>query len=192
MAHAKAKQETPASSRDVVDAILSVYAINDAMNQLVLEGLNPRAWRATLPGKSKGEGRTTAAIFAHLHNCRLNWIRNSAPHLKCPKPLDPDRCTMKQAARAHGESARQCLAMLRDALSGSPNRRVKKYSRGSWAPVWPAGGSMFAYMFAHEAHHRGQALMLAHQLGYRVPNEYMYSIWQWDRLWKQAGLPRPR
>jgi hypothetical protein len=27
---------------------------------------------------------------------------------------------------------------------------------------------MFAYMFSHEAHHRGQILMLAHQLGYRV------------------------
>jgi len=27
---------------------------------------------------------------------------------------------------------------------------------------------MFAYMFSHEAHHRGQILMLAHQLGYRI------------------------
>jgi uncharacterized damage-inducible protein DinB len=192
MAGKKASKETSASSRDVVDAILSVYAINDAMNQIVLKGLAPRAWRATLPGHSRGEGRTIAAIYAHLHNCRLVWIRNSAPHLKCPKPLDPDRCTMKQAAQAHRESARQCLAMLTDALSGSSQRRVKKYSRGSWAPVWPAGGSMFAYMFAHEAHHRGQVLMLAHQLGYRVPNEYMYSIWQWDRLWKLAGMRRPR
>jgi hypothetical protein len=26
-----------------------------------------------------------------LHNCRLVWLRNSAPHLKCPAPLDPDR-----------------------------------------------------------------------------------------------------
>jgi hypothetical protein len=28
---------------------------------------------------------------------------------------------------------------------------------------------MFAYMFAHEAHHRGQVIVLAHQLGYRLP-----------------------
>jgi uncharacterized damage-inducible protein DinB len=49
---------------------------------------------------------------------------------------------------------------------------------------------MFAYMFSHEAHHRGQILMLAHQLGYRLPAP---NIWQWEKLWKQSGLKtRPR
>ena len=47
---------------------------------------------------------------------------------------------------------------------------------------------MFAYMFSHEAHHRGQILMLAHQLGYRLPVEGAYGIWQWDKLWKEQGL----
>ena len=48
-------------------------------------------------------------------------------------------------------------------------------------------------MFSHDAHHRGQVLMLAHQLGYPVPDEAMYGIWQWDKLWKRAGLTtRPR
>jgi len=51
---------------------------------------------------------------------------------------------------------------------------------------------MFAYMFSHEAHHRGQILMLAHQLGYRT-HKAMYGIWQWEKLWKQTGLTtRPR
>ena len=63
---------------------------------------------------------------------------------------------------------RSACAMLSDALSASPNRRVRKFSRGSWSQVWPAGGTMFAYMFAHGAHHRGQIFMLANQLGYRV------------------------
>jgi uncharacterized damage-inducible protein DinB len=75
--------------------------------------------------------------------------------------------------------------MLEDALSGDPKRRVTKFSRGSWAPEWPASAAMFAYIFSHEAHHRGQILMLAHQLGYRLPQE---GIWQWDKLWKQAGF----
>ena len=51
---------------------------------------------------------------------------------------------------------------------------------------------MFAYMFAHEAHHRGQILLLAHQLGYRVLDKTP-GIWQWEKLWKKAGLTtRPR
>ena len=170
--------------------LLRTYAINDAMNQLILSGLDPRAWRAKLPS-AKRNGRTIAAIFAHLHNSRLVWLRHSAPHLKCPAPLNPDRCTMKQAASAHKKSAMQCLRMLSDALSANPRRRVTKFSRGAWVPIWPAGATMFAYMFSHEAHHRGQILMLAHQLGYRLPVEAAVGIWWWDKLWKQAGPARP-
>ena len=178
-----------AALAEIRDSLLETYASNDAMNQLILSHLDPRAWRAQPPGH-KGQGRTIAAIFAHLHNCRLKWLRRSAPHLKRPPALDPHRCSMKQAATAHRKSAAQCLRMLSDALSAAPHRRVAKFSRDGWARTWPAGGTMFAYMFAHEAHHRGQILMLAHQLGYRVPEP---NIWQWDKLWKQSGLTtRPR
>src|SRR4029077_17316222 len=167
--------------------------------------LDPRAWRANPLGKP-GSGRTIAAMFAHLHNSRLVWLKNSAPHLKCPAPLDPDRCTIRQASAAHKKSAAQCLRMLSDALSASPNRRVQKFSRGRWPQTrrdanfprasgphaGPAGSTMFAYMFAHEAHHRGQILMLAHQLGYRLLHDTP-GVWHWEKLWKRAGLStRPR
>jgi len=177
--------------RELRDVLLETYAVNDAMNQLLLEHLNPRAWRAELPGV-RGT-RTIGAMFAHLHNSRLVWLKNSAPHLKRPKPLDPYRCSMEQASSAHRQSGSQCLRMLREALSDDPDRRVKKFSRGSWAPVWPAGGAMFAYIFSHEAHHRGQIIMLAHQLGYRFPPKAWGGIWQWNKLWKEAGFEtRPR
>jgi uncharacterized damage-inducible protein DinB len=180
------------SFAELRDVLLEIYAVNDAMNQLLLAHLDRRAWRAQLPGK-KASGRTIAAIFVHLHNCRLVWIKNSAPHLKCPAALDPYRSTIKQVAAAHRKSAAQCLRMLTDALSSDPRRRVRKFSRGSWAPVWPAGASMFGYMFAHEAHHRGQIIMLAHHLGYRFADHVWGGIWQWNKLWKQVGLTtRPR
>jgi len=180
------------SVADLATVLIETYSVNDAMNQILLKHLNPKAWRAKPLGKP-GSGRTIAAIYAHLHNCRLVWLKNSAPHLQCPAPLDPDRCTMKQAASAHTRSATQCVRMLTEALSGGAARRVTKFSRGSWAPVWPAGGTMFAYMFSHEAHHRGQILMLAHQLGYRIPPNIWGRIWQWNWLWKQTGMKtRPR
>src|ERR1700685_2191016 len=170
-----------------LDALIQTYAINDAMNQLLLSRLDPRAWRAEPLGE-KGNGRTIAAIFARLHNNRLSWIKNSAPHLKCPAPLEPDRCQIKKASAAHRKSATQCLRMLADALSGDPKSRVTKFSRGSWAPTWPADATMFAYMFSHEAHHRGQILMLAHQLGHRLPDEAAYGVWHWDKIWKELGF----
>jgi uncharacterized damage-inducible protein DinB len=181
--------QSHAALAEIRDTLLETYASNDAMNQLILSHLDARAWRAQFPAQKRG-GRTIAAIFAHLHNSRLTWLKHSAPHLKCPPRLDPDRCTMKQVAAAHKRSAAQCLRMLSDALSAVPNRRVSTFHRDGYVPTWPAGGTMFAYMFSHEAHHRGQILLLAHQLGYRVPEP---NIWQWDKLWKQAGLTaRPR
>jgi uncharacterized damage-inducible protein DinB len=180
------------SANELANVLVETYSVNDAMNQHLLANLNPHAWRGERLGP-RGSGRTIAAIFAHLHNCRLVWLKNSAPHLKCPAALDPYRCTMGQAAAAHRKSAAQCARMLADVLTGGEKRKVTKFSRGSWAPVWPAGGAMFAYMFSHEAHHRGQILMLAHQLGYRIPPNVWGRIWQWDRLWKEAGFnTRPR
>jgi uncharacterized damage-inducible protein DinB len=174
------------------DVLIETYAANDAMNQLLLVNLDPRAWRSVLPGGKRG-GRTIAAIFAHLHNNRLVWLKHSAPHLKSPVALDPFRCTMKQAAAAHRKSAAQCLVMLKDALSADAERKVSNFSRGDWSQTWPAGATMFAYMFSHDAHHRGQITMLAHQLGYRLPVKAWAGIWWWEKRWKDAGLhTRPR
>jgi uncharacterized damage-inducible protein DinB len=177
-------QRTKPASAKRGDALIKTYAINDAMNQLLLSHLDRRAWRAKPPGSKRG-GRTIVAIFAHMHYNRLLWLKNSAPHLRCPAPLDPDRCTMKQASSALQKSGALCVRMLTDALSGDPKRRVTKFSRGSWAPIWPADAAMFAYMFSHEAHHRGQIIMLAHQLGYRLSDEGAYGIWHWNKLWKR-------
>src|SRR5216683_2116107 len=96
--------QSHAALAQIRDTLLETYASNDAMNQLIVSDLDPRAWRAQPPGQ-KGSGRTIAAIFAHLHNSRLVWLKNSAPHLKCPPPLDPDGCTIKQAAAAHRRSS---------------------------------------------------------------------------------------
>jgi uncharacterized damage-inducible protein DinB len=85
--------------------------------------------------------------------------------------------------------------MLRQALSSTGSRKghVTIFSRGSWATNWPAGPTMFAYMLAHEAHHRGQIILLARQLGFPLPDRAAYGIWRWEKLWKQAGLKnRPR
>jgi len=173
---------------NVIKVLLETYAANERMNQHLFTQLDPRAWRAAPPGMQKSEGRTIAAIFAHLHNNRLVWLKRSAPHLKCPAALDPKRCTVRQTALAHRRSAAGCLQMLTEALSENPDRRVTKFSRGGWAPDWPAGATMFAYMFAHEAHHRGQVMALAHQLGYRLPEAVANRIWQWEKLWKELGF----
>jgi uncharacterized damage-inducible protein DinB len=173
---------------DLRQVLVESYAVNERMNQIVLEHLDPAAWRATPPGN---KGRTIAAIVAHVHNVRRKWVRLSAPHLRLPAPLDRARCTQKQARAALVESAARCSEMLADALS-RPQGRVKAFRRDGWARPWPAGAAMLAYMISHDAHHRGQVCMLAHQLGFPLPTKAAYGIWVWERLWKECGFTHPR
>jgi uncharacterized damage-inducible protein DinB len=167
--------------------MLETYAVNERMNQLLLEHLDPHAWRAQLPGS---KGRTIAAIFAHVHNVRCKWLRLSAPHLRPPLRLDRSRITQQQSKNALAESAELCSQMLAEALA--PHGRVKKFHRDGWARPWKPGAAMFAYMLVHEAHHRGQVCMLAHQLGYKLPNNATSEMWCWEKLWKQSGLGAPQ
>jgi uncharacterized damage-inducible protein DinB len=175
---------------DSCQVLVESYAVNERMNQIILEHLDPAAWRVKVTGN---KGRTIADIFSHVHNVRRKWLRLSAPHLKLPAPLKRTTCTQKQAQAALAESGARCTEMLAEALlrSGSPSR-IEAFLRDGWAKRWPAGAAMLAYMISHDAHHRGQVSMLAHQLGYPLPTRAASGIWVWERLWKECGFTHPR
>ena len=175
------------------------------MNQMLIEHLDPAAWTAQLPatppGKNPGKtpgnnkARTIAAIFTHMHNVRGKWVRLTAPHLKVPLQLSRAHCTPQQARAGLAESAARCADMLAAALGDcefgdcEDEGRVEKFHRDGWARPWPVGPEMLCYMLAHEAHHRGQVCLLAHQLGFPLPKEIGYGLWNWEKLWKDCGSP---
>jgi uncharacterized damage-inducible protein DinB len=174
----------PIVPRQLGRAAVEIFAANERMNQMVLEHLDPAAWKASPPGKV----RTIAAIITHMHNMRLKWVRLTAPHLKVPRQLNRTHSTMEQARAGLAESAEQCAEMLAEAL-GDGEGRIERFLRDGWARPWPAGVEMLCYMLSHEAHHRGQVCMLAHQLGFPLPIEVMSGLWNWEKLWKECGFP---
>jgi len=169
--------------RQLGHAAVQIFAANDRVNQILIEQLDPAAWRAKPPGKV----RTVAAIFTHMHNVRTKWVRLTAPNLKVPRQLNRAHCTPKQARAGLAESAARCGEMLAEAL-GDREGCIEKFHRDGWARPWPVGPEMLCYMLSHEAHHRGQVCMLAHQLGFPLPKEVAYGIWNWEKLWKDCGF----
>ena len=165
-------------------AAAQIFAVNDRTNHMLIERLDPAAWSAKPPGKV----RNIAAIFTHMHNVRTKWIRLTAPHLKVPKQLSRAHCTPRQARAALAESAARCEEMLAEALGGRGGR-IEEFRRDGWARPWPVGPEMLCYMISHEAHHRGQVCMLAHQLGFPLSNEVTSGLWNWEKLWKECGAP---
>jgi uncharacterized damage-inducible protein DinB len=167
-----------------------IFAANERMNRILLDALDPAAWNARPPCSPGEKVRTIAAIFTHVHNVRTKWIRLTAPHLGVPAQLKRSDCTPAQARAALAESAARCEAMLAEALAGEG--RVETFVRDGWAKPWPAGPEMLCYMVAHEAHHRGQVCLLAHQLGFPLRNETTSGMWNWEKLLKEcepAGGP---
>jgi uncharacterized damage-inducible protein DinB len=184
----RALKRAPARDSSLSSALVECFAVNERMNQIVLERLDPAAWRAQLAGT---HSRTIAAIFTHVHNVRRKWIRLSAPHLKLPATFDRSKCTQAQASAALKESGALCVEMLSAALQGG-SKTDAAFIRDGWAKPWKPGAAMVAYMITHEAHHRGQVCMLAHQLGYPLPISAGSGMWAWERLWKECGFNGPR
>jgi uncharacterized damage-inducible protein DinB len=160
-------------------AAVGIFAANERMNQVLIESLESAAWTAKTPGNV----RSIAAIFTHMHNVRTKWIRLTAPQLKVPAQLNRTGCTPQQARAGLAESAARCADMLAQSLGGEG--RIKTFLRDGWAKPWPVGPEMLCYMLAHEAHHRGQVCMLAHQLGFPLPGKVTSEMWNWEKLLKE-------
>ncbi len=162
------------------DSPIHIFAANDVLNHLLIEHLDPAVWIARPPGNV----RTIAAIFTHIHNVRTKWIRLTAQNLEIPTRLNRAHCTPRQARKALAESTARCEEMLAGVESGS----IRQFVRDGWAKPWPASPHLLTrvlcYMLAHEAHHRGQVAMLAHQLGHALPSAVTSELWNWDKLWK--------
>ena len=92
-------------------------------------------------------------------------------------------------------SRRQLLSALRRSSGGIEALLRLGIARGGQVPpsrayVWrnlPLDfGHVLAYFVAHEGHHRGQLVMLARQLGHRLPGAVTNGLWQWTTRLHEA------
>jgi len=153
--------------------MLAAFDTNQKMNELLLESIAPEAWRSVPPqppGVKKKQGRSIAAIAAHMHNVRLMWLKVlKVP--KLPEKLEPDKVTQAQAIKGHRESHAALRSVLENALRGEGR-----------VPHFPPDAARFhAYLIAHDAHHRGQISMLARFAGYPISKQAMFGLWEWNR-----------
>ena len=159
---------------DLGASLLSALATSERITQYLLEALPADAWRAETPE----DGRTIAAVVAHLHNVRLMWLKAAAKGAKLPAQLDRLKVTREQARKALAASHAAIAKLVESSLASGG--KVKNFP--------PDVAAFVAYLISHDAHHRGQICMLARQVGHRLPNAVIFGMWEWNKRRQEAGL----
>lgn len=163
----------------IASTVLNAWRTNCAVTMCLVEGLPDALWDAKLPA---APARTVRMMATHLHNSRSRWIRTlgSEHGVRVPPLLPPRTARRRDLLTALPRSGRGIEALLE---LGIANGGQLPPSKGYvWRNLPLDVGHVLTYFVAHEAHHRGQLVMVARQLGQRLPREVTDGIWQWNRL----------
>jgi uncharacterized damage-inducible protein DinB len=114
------------------------------------------------------------------------WIKTLGKEYGVPVPRAVNRHTVgpKELIPALGHSSRGIISLLK--LGWDRGGTIPVSSSYTWRNLPLDVGHVLTYFVAHEGHHRGQIVMLARQLGYRLPAEITGGLWQWSKRAKEA------
>jgi uncharacterized damage-inducible protein DinB len=126
-------------------------------------------------------------IAAHLHNIRCRWVKTLGREhgIAVPERVDHTRVGRRELAAALGRSGKGIEDLLQLGLaSGGRLPPSKGYV---WRNLSLEVGHVLTYFIAHEAHHRGQIVMIARQTGHLLPSAIMAGLWQWKAPFPTAA-----
>ncbi|MHC4598814.1 MAG: DinB family protein [Planctomycetota bacterium] len=110
--------------------------------------------------------RTVASQFAHMHNVRLYQLqRRGKKHMgklrPFPRGAEPSKSELRKALEASAKAMAGFLEAWDKGKSRIPSVKI------------------LGYIIAHEAHHRGLAMVALRLSDHKVPQEVAYSMWDW-------------
>lgn len=164
--------------------ILPAWRTNCRVTRLLITRLPLKVWPQSIPGMPR---RTVRMVAAHLHNARSRWLKTlGAPlGIKRPPLVSLHSVTRRALLSALRGSDEAMEALLRVGLQ--EGGRVPATPAYVWRNLPLDVGHVLTYFVAHEAHHRGQLLLAARQLGSPLPKEVTDGLWWWHPPRRAAG-----
>jgi uncharacterized damage-inducible protein DinB len=162
------------SHPDLRASLLAAWRTNNRVTTELIQSLPHMLWDLTPPGA----GRTLCAIAAHLHNARCMWLKTLGREhgIKTPARVDHRRVTQKQLIAALKQSSAAMESLFKLGFDSGKLPQSKGYI---WRNLSLDLGHVVTYFIAHEAHHRGQLVIMARQTGHRLPVSTTAGLWQW-------------
>jgi uncharacterized damage-inducible protein DinB len=149
----------------LADSLVRALDINSRITRYLVENLDPKAWHAPTPD---GKGRQIAAIVAHIHNVRRMWVK-AAGSKNIPEELKKETLDAKEALAGLDHSAAALHTLVAESLASG--LRIKGFK--------PDTAAFVGYLIAHDSHHWGQIGMLARQIGFPLPKQVDFGMWEW-------------
>jgi uncharacterized damage-inducible protein DinB len=165
--------------------LLAAWRTNSRVTAYLVEHLPAAVWDAPIPGAPR---RNVRMIAGHLHNTRCMWLRTLGREhgIAVPASVDRRTVTRRELLSALKRSSRAIEALL--ALGIAAGGHVPPSKAYVWRNLPLDVPHVLTYFVAHEGHHRGQIVMVARQLGHRLPGSITGGLWQWTKRVREASV----
>ncbi len=171
------------SPLNLQDTILPAWKTNNRITIYLVERLPVELLDAAVPGAPR---RTVRMIAGHIHNARCMWIKTLGKEhgIAVPRSVDRRKVKPKDLIPAMQRSGAGILSVLK--LGCDHGGSIPLTRSYVWRNLPLDVGHVLSYFVAHEGHHRGQIVMLARQMGHRLPAEVTGGLWQWSKRAREA------
>jgi len=163
--------------------VIDSWRTNSRVTSYLFENLPDPLWDIAIPGAPR---RTIRMIAGHLHNARCSWVKTlgSEHGIAVPVSVDRRNVTRRQLLAALKRSSKGVEALLE--LGVAHGGRVPPSKRYVWRNLPFDVPHILTYLISHEAHHRGQIVMLARELDHRLPHDVSDGLWHFTKRAKET------
>lgn len=155
-----------------LNSLVDTWSRHSRINLYLLDAVPPEAL-ASVPVGMKG--RSVGELFAHIHNIRLMWLE-LAPEIAS----GIERIPVQTPAEKEAISKQLLLSSLGNSAAATQILLQRSFEAGKVKGFLPHPSAFFGYIMAHEWYHHGEICMTLTQAGHRLPEEVLYTIWEWD------------
>lgn len=162
--------------------VLAAWNTNNRVTEYFFEHLPKEVWDMKIPGAPR---RTIRMIAGHIHNSRCMWIKmiGREYNVRAPKSVDRRHVSRAELLRAFKRSSKGICELLSKGLKQGGELKI----RVPWANIPSDVTHFMVYLVAHEAHHRGQIVLLARESCHRLPPKITAGLWQWKQRHQESA-----